>query len=349
MSYVTEYATAARSSRVLARPRAYTEVTRAFELQRDDVPLSVHLDPSGSHVVVRVDSGLIFLDSRRRIGNGTFRGFPYVVDWGALLGEIEMRWDGLTRDGRVDHRESVPTYRVRIQSGFELAARLTPTRWTSVGQQIGSFGLPTEVSIYSRSSTDEWMDVIPDLAAAAIGDDDRVVIGTKRGTLRTYAADGDARDMRGVPRGEFSVDEPIHAVSLTPANTVALSERLGATAVRFTDEQRVLWSVEIPFAVRQPAIDGGEDRVYLVGDGVAAIVGGVIAWSLSSVISARATAFVDGTLAVCRGPGLQIIARDGSIVQQLATSDGAPIVTPPAIGPDGSIWVATPTHVCVAR
>ncbi len=63
----------------------------------------------------------------------------------------------------------------------------------------------------------------------------------------------------------------------------------------------------------------------------------------------KATAFADGTLAVCRGPGLQIVARDGSIVQQLATGDGAAIVTPPAIGPDGSIWVCTTTHLCVAR
>ncbi|MFN0252898.1 MAG: hypothetical protein ACKV2T_38850 [Kofleriaceae bacterium] len=349
MSYVTEYGTSARSSRSDARPRAYTQITQVTALRDDAQPAFVHLDPTGQHVAIRDAEGLL-VDARQRLGPGAFRSMAFLTEWGAILGRWEMRWDGKTLEGRDDHTEQVPKFPVAIAQGYQLAARWTRERWTSVGQQVGGFDVRTVVAIHSRVDDDnEWVTVLPGTGAAAIADDGRVVVGMEDGLVRVYAAHGDAGDsMRGASSRELSIGEAVHAVSAIGMGAVVLSERATATGVRFIDDT-VVWSADVAFTAHQPAIDGGDGRVYIAGDGLAAIDRGAIAWSNPSVVPTRATAFADGTLAVCRGPGLQILARDGSIVQQLATSDGATIMTPPAIGPDGSIWFATPTHLCVTR
>lgn len=346
MSYVTEYASSCRSSRTHALPRSYTQIAAMMPL--DASPSFVHLDPTGTHVVVRDENGL-YLDTKQRMGPGGFRGIAYVTPWGAILGRWEMRWDGKTLDGRDDHTESTPSFPVDIAQGYQLAARWTAERWTSVGQQLGAFDVRTVVSIHSRTADADWVSVILGTGSAAIGDDGRVIVGMEDGRLRVYPAHGNATDgMRGSPRHELSTDEGIHDLSAIGAGAVVLARRSGATGVRLV-EDRVVWSTEVAFAAHQPPIDGGDGRIYVAGDGLAAIDRGVVVWSSPSVVPTRATSFADGTLAVCRGPGLQIVTRDGSIVQQLATSDGATIVTPPAIAPDGSIWFATREHVCVAR
>lgn len=346
-SYITEYANSARSSRVVAKPRSYTQLHVVTRLPDEESPSFVLLDPAGTRVLVRGRTTLA-LDPSITIGDGPFRGIGYVTDWGAILGSIDKRWDGLTHDGYENYQERSPPFAVRIESGYQLAARYSPTRWTSVGQQVPTLRVPAEIAIYSRASDrSEWMDVIPGRGVAAIADD-HVIVATAAGKVRSYASGGDAKDLCGTPRSEISIGEGADDVSITSAGTVVLSARGSATAARLVTDQ-VVWSAEVAFVSRQPAIDGGEGRVYIAGDGLAAIDRGAVLWSTPSVVPTRATAFADGTLAVCRGPGLQIVARDGSVVQQLTTSDGSSIVTPPAMGPDGSIWISTSTHVCVAR
>lgn len=46
---------------------------------------------------------------------------------------------------------------------------------------------------------------------------------------------------------------------------------------------------------------------------------------------------------------LRFVSRDGAIRQSFHTADGDMITTPPAIGPDGTIWVATSKALYVAR
>jgi hypothetical protein len=164
-----------------------------------------------------------------------------------------------------------------------------------------------------------------------------------------YAADGGTGDLRGAPRSDIEIGEPLQLVSALPTGCAVLSTATTSTRARFVTETGVVWNADVPFVAHQPPIDGGDGWIYLAGDGLAAIDRGSLAWSMPSVVPTRATAFGDGTLAVCKGPGLQILSRDGSLIQQLMTSDGAAIVTPPAIGSDGSIWVATATHLHVAR
>ena len=104
----------------------------------------------------------------------------------------------------------------------------------------------------------------------------------------------------------------------------------------------------VPFEVLQPPVDGGAGRIYLLGNGFAAVQDGHLLWSKPSSTMILGTAFAGGELALATGPELRIVARDGSIRQSLRT-DGEPIAAPPAIASDGAVWVATNKALYVAR
>jgi len=106
---------------------------------------------------------------------------------------------------------------------------------------------------------------------------------------------------------------------------------------------------ELSWAVRQPPIEGGGNRIYLAGDGLAAIDGGSIVWEKQSDVPMFATAFSDGSLVVAQHARLLFIDRDGKERASLETPDHETLVTPPAPSSDGSIWVASAEHLYVAR
>jgi hypothetical protein len=62
-----------------------------------------------------------------------------------------------------------------------------------------------------------------------------------------------------------------------------------------------------------------------------------------------ATAFADGALAVAVGPILRIVGRDGAVVQELRSAEGEAFTTPPAIAPDGSVFVGSAKHIYIAK
>src|SRR5262249_21851886 len=137
-SYVTEYATSARSSRVGAQARAYDELAPVTALTDDEEhPRFVHLDPSGTRPAVRYATYLQLFDGNvaplRRLTDVAWRGIAVITEWGAILGNVDVRWDGLTYDGHPDYTERSLRFPVKLaNSGYELAARLSSTRWTSV-------------------------------------------------------------------------------------------------------------------------------------------------------------------------------------------------------------------------
>jgi outer membrane protein assembly factor BamB len=109
------------------------------------------------------------------------------------------------------------------------------------------------------------------------------------------------------------------------------------------------WSTVVPFAVRQPPIDGSDGRVYLAGDGLAAIENGQVLWSKPATETIRATAFVDGTLAITQVNTFRIIKRDGPNILTYYSRFNEPITTPPAITHDGAVWMASEKSLYVAR
>jgi hypothetical protein len=109
------------------------------------------------------------------------------------------------------------------------------------------------------------------------------------------------------------------------------------------------WSTVVPFVVRQPPIDGSGGRVYLAGDGLAAIENGTVIWSQSATDTIRATAFSNGMLAVTQGNTFRIVSRGGMGALTHPSHFDEPITTPPAITHDGTVWMASEKSLYVAR
>jgi hypothetical protein len=97
----------------------------------------------------------------------------------------------------------------------------------------------------------------------------------------------------------------------------------------------------------QPAIAGAHGRVYLAGKGLAAIDSGKLTWSHDSEDVIYASSFEDGSLALATGRRLDFVKPDGTIDQTFNAAE--PLVAPPAIAGDGSVWVASATALYVAR
>jgi len=212
----------------------------------------------------------------------------------------------------------------------------------------------------------------------AIGPDGRAVVAMVDGRFVVYAAELSPRQQPGGPIAletkipyfayDVSVIEPGYAL-LSSARTEEIlpspharevRERLyrlrharGSWPTRLHRHDaggREVWSLDVSLSVRQPPIDGGGGRIYLAGgNGVIAIDDGKIAWQHLGSHLMMATAFEDGSLAVSNGPNLEILGRDGQVVQSFATARKEPITTPPAPASDGSIWLATAEALYVAR
>jgi hypothetical protein len=107
--------------------------------------------------------------------------------------------------------------------------------------------------------------------------------------------------------------------------------------------------VTVSFEVLQPPVDGGRGRVYLLGTGVAGIDDGVVTWTQAPAPLTLGAAFAGGELALATGRELRLVDRDGSVRQSFAVAAGETIQTPPAIAPDGSVWLATEAALYAAR
>lgn len=352
MAYTTEYATSARSSLVAVRAASWTSLVETGPTPSagnpDRLARFVLHDPSGQHHAIRTRTTLDVLGGLS-IADGALRGIGLVTSWGVLLGDVDRRWDGLTLDGFENYNERSLRFDTRLTSvGHQLAARLADTHWTSVVQEHPSLQADPSVRIASHGGQRDWIDVVPGQGVAAIGEDGRVFVALDDGRLRIYAPDGDTQELRGRPRVEVALgDVPTHASAFGDA-CVLLSRRGAGTRVRWIDaDGSARWEVEVPFDAKQPAIDGGGGRVYIAGDGLAAIDRGRLTWSNAGSL-VRATATTD-LLAVASGTELQLVAPDGSLVHRLVTPIAAALLTPPAIDPRGHAWVASSDQLWVTR
>jgi hypothetical protein len=150
----------------------------------------------------------------------------------------------------------------------------------------------------------------------------------------------------GVVRADSSTNSPtLYSLVVDPWQ---IKTRWSSVVLMVDGEGRQMWQAHIPWGIRQPPIDGGEGRVIVAGDGIACIVDGEEKWRTDGGL-VRATAFGDGAIAITIGPSLKILDSEGKPVCSLETPNQEILETPPAIASDGSIWVASATHLYVAR
>ncbi len=144
-------------------------------------------------------------------------------------------------------------------------------------------------------------------------------------------------------RGPYSIRDELF---------LAYPERKGTwpTVLRVLDRKgRLLESTTVPFPVLQPPIDGERGRTYLAGIGFAAVEAGRIVFTHPSKHVCLATAMLGGNVVLATGEELRFIARDGTIRHVIRVPPGETITTPPAIGHDGAVWIATEKTLYVAR
>ena len=115
----------------------------------------------------------------------------------------------------------------------------------------------------------------------------------------------------------------------------------------FTGDTTPVSSLTVPFEVLQPAVAGNGGRVYLVGKGIAAIDDRKVTWTHPSDDPMYASTFEDGSLALATGKRLEFLKTDGTVDQTFNTEE--PLVAPPAIAGDGSVWAASATALYIAR
>lgn len=356
-SYVTQFAGGTNGARVDAKPRSYGSLVAVADMSAGAAPRLVVVDPAGEHAAVERDRVVDILYKggvvrRSAIADeGVVRSLPFATDQGVILAPVDVRWDG---SSATQEAQRIVYARAIDEEGAQLAVSLQGGRWIVASQERATRHREEGVHVSSASLTDKrafWMGALPGRAVAAIAADGRVVLGTAEGHLVVYAADGDPRTNEGVVAVDVALERPASFVSAIAPGVVALAvTAAGATrATGLDDAGKVVWTADVPFAARQPAIDGGEGRTYVVGDGLAALRGGAVLWSARADAPMSATAFGDGTLAVCVGAALRIVDAEGHVRSELQTPDRDPILTPPAIGPDGAVWIATRKSVLVTH
>jgi hypothetical protein len=177
-------------------------------------------------------------------------------------------------------------------------------------------------------------------------------VAMSTGRLLVLSRDGDLGTHEGLPTVDAELHEAARFVSVIGPTVVVLAAHSSdrGTGVLGLDERGAIsLRAEVSFPARQPPIDGGGGLVYVVGEGIAALRDGRVLWSSPSSVPIAGTSFVDGTLAASVGSQLGLIDPDGVVRQQLTVPDHSTIVTPPAIGPDGTIWLATEKTLFAAR
>jgi len=381
-AFVGEHGGPARGSFSAARPSRYRGFERIV-FPREQVatwtvpprgPASVLLlDASGTYLVAHYDNSVIVLEPygvRQHIGPEIGRWQALATDKGLVFGPKLHAWT----DPKFSRHGSLALFSEGHH--IQLCVSLSPERWITAVQNLPNWGEP-EIWLESRgcgseaSSDLRWRTRVAGEGIAAIDTRGRTAVAAAR-MLRVYAVEG--RDGRGVVSFEGPLREHTYRLGAgMPESSVAwivlaaseqgdsvpadrplrrhwrphmtLRQRWHTIVDALDSEGAPLWSQTLPFDVLQPAIWGGGERLYFVGRGIAATDEGTLSWHEPSEIPMAASAFGDGSLAVAVGSALWILDTKGKRTQTFEVPGGERIVSQPAIGAEGSVYVATETKI----
>ena len=342
--------------------------------------------PDGSHVVVQgADAAWIFDMNGAHIGSiprSTGDGLTFVTSGGVFRNLEEHDWKGdratheiflpIGRAGRVwatyvngttavvvnqqaiegNHASRTPEQIVVVANHLVagsladklIGASVLPATWGmgAITRKGEAVVLTTggDLHVYAHEANDELS--LKQLHASHVplaGYDVSIVNGALAVLVAAGVPNVDDAEWHGPYQGATDLftrfDQLGGAHWKTHLHLVSLTGTVGAP-------------LAVPFEVLQPPVDGGGGRIYLAGNGFAAVQDGKLLWSQAPTARTLVAAFAGGEVALTIGKELRIVERDGHIGQTFATA-GEAITTPPAIAPDGSVWLATEKAIYAAR
>jgi hypothetical protein len=328
----------------------------------EDTPRAVVVSPNGQHAAV-ASKGTVFLFEPA----GACLALPRIDHWpcrdvtchdGELTIDVVANDDEVFVDGEPWGWDSVLHKDQLVAHGPALAREVLKYDYVAV-QNLRGISLPHQGSAPDSvlfESSQRWATgkkhwsgrIWGHTGLGAVAADWSVVLVRDDGKVMVFAPK--AADWEGqatlvatgqVPRLPqwLSLVGPL-IVLLTPDET-------GTRVTALSSAAKPRFQLYVPFPASQPAIRGAGARLYVIGKGLSAFDEGKHSWSRSYDEMAYASSFEDGSLAVASGTRLELLDSHGEQLQAFDTAE--PLVTPPAIASDGSVWVASNTALYVMR
>ena len=378
-SYVTNHGSSARDGRVAVPFYGLVALARVCD-PGGTSPRHVLVSPSGERVAVDHGERYAFFTAS---GVPTHSGEKFALDAITarddlcLVGGYEVAWDGtharwLASTGITDGG----TQRAFWDDGEMVIAVVTVpgSRYTASLPVLGIRALRFD-DPERRERAIHWSAEIREAGCAAVAPDGRVAVALEGGRFTVYDRDGDG-SKHALARVDVGLANAPYDLAVIEDGYVLLSavprddgeawddgraeswRRLVApwtcrsrwlTRVQRLDAAgRETWSVVVPFEVLQPPVDATRGRVYVAGNGFAALEDGEVAWDTGTSQRTHASAFLEGSAAITFGNTLRVVKRDGLIRRTFQVPEGETFGTPPAIASDGAVWAATAQSLYVA-
>ena len=370
-------ADARRSSRVAAVPAHVRFTERLVGAPGEPLPGSpdaVVVDPTGRRIAASYSDRTILLEpfGARIFFHDRHHPSPQLLEERLRIGDEVIRWDG-------QPDEQLRPASVFDETGFEVASDLRGDVWTFAGQLFRSFGANAlHVHVRTQGQRDataeapRWRLVQDGLGTAAIAADGRVAVSMQDGRFTVL---GPSAPPSRIPtrHAEVQLDYEPYAVSAIGGGfvvlcaedspmpgipggdfaariyrcTEALQLRWNTRILAFDADGNPSWQCRVPFSVRQPAIEW-DDAVALVGESVARVENGHVAWTRPAGGPAFATA-TGGGLVVASSRYVDIVGTDGVVGHRFAFNPDIQATTPPAISCQGWIAQGTSDGIYVLR
>ena len=349
-SFSAPYASSLRSARVSVQRRQLGELMRR-ELQNARYPMpqaprlppfSLVVSPNGVHGV------LTSLNGNDVVAEGG-------VDWTADQGDVIAFDDRVFVRGTPMTWQGEPMAREANVGSIAEVRRIDLQRYAAVFKGVPvPGGPPFSPMLHLLGGPRAIGDVSAMWAAGgegggigAIGADFTSVLAFDSGLLQVYLSTHN-KENAALLAGERKLDVVAKHVSIIPPLIMVVArDGAGSKLLAFTGDTTPVYSLTVPFEVLQPAVAGAGKRVYLAGKGLAALDDGKLTWRHESTEPLYLSSFEDGSLAVANGKRLDFLKPDGTVDQSFPAEE--PLVAPPAIAADGSVWAASATALYIAR
>ena len=338
--YVTVHASSRRDGRVDAPARPWSHWERLVLLDERapllrGSPRGVLVDPSGTRTLAVYDGYVLVVEP---YGSRSFTG-PDVGSWvavaeaeGLLYGDGLHPWDG---------SEPMPITAGGLfaDAFFQWAVERTARGFGTVGLVAAALEARQLVARLPGGTLVRPSETGPLSAGPAVIVDGTAVIALPDDTL--IRTDGSTTT---------TLADPLPVAELSVCDDAIVTVDADRRHLRVLEQDGTpRWSCALPFPVRQPALDGGDGRIYAAGLGLAAIEHGEVKWHVPSDRPLFATSLGTDGIVVAGGGRLDHLDRDGLPATTLEIPDRSRCCAAPAVSEGGAIHLATTTGIFILR